>query len=178
MTAVLTSGAVHFWGWKYALLVGPVLIIISLRLMTGSYIGDIANVQLAQVHFENSILKVGDVVIMNIGLEKTREKILQEGLGVIIKPVDDDARLTLDAPGQRMAIIHDVVSILGSKVDVGDTELMPVIRKQIDQGYLAFFLLANEPDGEYLVEIIKRVPVLETARGTTLSSFYGRKAAD
>ncbi len=178
MTAVLTSGTVHFWGLKYALLAGPVLIFICVKLMAGSYVGDIARIELARVHFDRSILKVDDVVIMNVGLPQTRQKILAEGMGVIIKPVDDNARLTLDAPGQRMAIIHDVVSILGSKVDIGDTELMPIIRKQIDKGYLAFFLLANEPDAEYLVEIIKRVPVLETARGTTLSSFYGRKAAD
>ncbi|WP_414716318.1 YIEGIA domain-containing protein, partial [Syntrophomonas wolfei] len=34
---------------------------------------------------------------------------MREGMGIIIKPRDDNARLTLDAPGQRMAIIHDVV---------------------------------------------------------------------
>jgi hypothetical protein len=31
---------------------------------------------------------------------------------------------------------------------------------------------------EYLMKIIKKVPVLESTRGTTLESFYGRKAAD
>ena len=132
----------------------------------------------AKVHFEGSLLMVEDVVIMNVGLPETRERILQEGMGVLIKPKNDDARLTLHAPGQRQAIIHDVVSILGSKVDTAEPDLMPLARKQVDQGYLGLFIVANEPDMEYLMKIIKKVPVLESTRGTTLESFYGRKAAD
>ncbi len=178
MTALLTSGAAQLWGVKSAFIIGPVSIMLTLRLMSGSFIGDIAEVKQGQVHFEGSLLMVDDVVIMNVGLPQTRKKIIEEGLGVIIKPVDDNARLNLDAPGQRKAIIHDVVSILGSKVDINETELMPMARKQVDKGYLALFIVANEPDLEMLIEIVKRVPVLESTRGTTLQSYYGRKAAD
>ncbi len=178
LTALLTSLAAYLFGWKSVLIVGPVLILISGRLMSGSYIGDIADVKEGKVYFEGAILKVNDVVIMNVGLPQTREKIMREGLGVIIKPKDDNARLSLHNPGQRMAIIHDVVSILGTKVDINETDLMPMARKQVDKGYLAFFIVANEPDIKFLMEIIKRVPVLETTRGTALSSFFGRKAAD
>lgn len=177
-TALVTSGVVHLSDWRYAFIAAPVCILLSIRLMSGEHIGDIAEIFPGKVKFEDSILKVEDVVIMNVGLSETREKILKEGMGVIIKPKNDDARLTLHNPGQRMAIIHDVVSILGTKVDINETDLMPMARKQVDEGYLALFLLANEPDYEYLAEIIKRVPVLESARGTALSSFYGRKAAD
>ncbi len=77
-----------------------------------------------------------------------------------------------------MAIVHDVVSILGSKVEINETELMPVARKNSDKGYLALFIVANETDLDYLMEIIRKVPVLESARGTTLKSYFGRKAAD
>ncbi len=178
MTALLTSGAAQLWGVKAAFIISPVSIMLTLRLMSGSFIGDIAEVKKGLVHFEGSLLMVDDVVIMNVGLPQTRKKIMDEGLGVIIKPVDDNARLNLDAPGQRKAIIHDVVSILGSKVDINETELMPLARKQVDKGYLAFFIVANEPDLEMLIEIVKRVPVLESTRGTTLLSYYGRKAAD
>jgi hypothetical protein len=38
--------------------------------------------------------------------------------------------------------------------------------------------VANEPDIEMLIEVIKRVPVLESSRGTTLFTYFGRKAAD
>jgi hypothetical protein len=178
LTALLSSGATQLGGWYWGIAVGAICIIFCLKLMSGSSIGDIADIEAANVHFKNSLLMVEDVVIMNVGLPATREKILNEGLGLLIKPKNDNARLTLDAPGQRMAIIHDVVSILGSKVEISETELMPLARKHVDKGYLAFFIVANEPDLDYLREIIRKVPVLENTRGTTLNTFYGRKAAD
>lgn len=178
LTALVSSAATHIGGWPWGIAAGIVCIAFALKLMSGSYIGEIADVVPGKVHFKNSLLMVDDVVIMNVGLPSTRNKIQEEGLGVIIKPKNDNARLTLDAPGQRMAIIHDVASILGSKVDLSETELMPMARKQVDKGYLGFFIVANEPDLDYLIEIIKKVPVLETTRGTTLNTFYGRKAAD
>lgn len=178
MTALASSAAAYWLSWQYAVAAAIVCIGFSLLLMSGSYIGNIAEVVAAQVNFEGSLLRVDDVVIMNVGLPQTREKILKEGMGVLIKPKDDDARLTLDAPGQRMAIVHDVVSILGSKVEINETELMPVARKNPDKGYLALFIVANEADLDYLMEIIRKVPVLESARGTTLKSYFGRKAAD
>ncbi|MGR6836501.1 YIEGIA family protein [Syntrophomonas erecta] len=178
VTALLTSIVVHWLDWGYAFLIAPICIFFSVKLMSGQQVGEIADVEPAEVHFQGALLMVADVVIMNIGLPEVREKILREGMGVIIKPKNDDARLTLDAPGQRMAIIHDVVSILGSKVDIAETDLIPLARKQVDKGYLALFIVANEPDLDFLMEIIKKVPVLETARGTTLKSYFGRKAAD
>jgi uncharacterized membrane protein YeaQ/YmgE (transglycosylase-associated protein family) len=125
-TAFITSLAVHWWGWPYAFAVGPICIFLSIKMMSGNQLGDIVEVVPAKVHFEGSLLMVEDVVIMNVGLPETRERILQEGMGVLIKPKNDDARLTLHAPGQRQAIIHDVVSILGSKVDTAEPDLMPL----------------------------------------------------
>lgn len=178
LSALFTSGIVYFGGWPWAIPASILCFIVSLRFMNGSYIGDIASVEVGTISFDNSMLKINDVVIMNVGLPFTREKIKREGMGIIIKPFNDDARLTLDTPGQRMAIMHDVVSILGSKVDINEGELAPIMRKQADQGYLAFFLVANEPDLNFCMEIIKRVPVLESARATSSKSYYGRKAAD
>lgn len=178
LTSLVTTAFAYWVGWPYALAASLVCIIFSLTYMRGSSIGDVAVLERGELHFDGSLLKINDVVMMNVGLPQTREKIMREGLGVIIRPKNDDARLTLDSPGQRMAIIHDLVSILGSKVDIGETELRPLARKNADQGYLGLFLLANEPDFEYMEGIIKKVPVLESARGTTLQTYYGRKAAD
>lgn len=178
LTALLSSGATQIWNWYIGILVAVFCIIFSIKYMAGARIGQIAELSEGKVHFEKSLLMVNDVVIMNVGLPSTRQKILAEGLGVIIHPKDDNARLTLDTPGQRMAIIHDLVSILGSKVELNETELMPLARKHVDKGYLALFIVANEPDIECVMEIIKRVPVLESAQATSLSSIAGRKAAD
>jgi len=177
-TALVTSGVVQLLSWQWAFVAAPLCILVSIKMMSGSYIGEIAEISPGKVHFNGSLLLVEDVVIMNVGLQETRKKILEEGLGFIIKPKDDNARLTLHAPGQRMAIIHDVISIVGTKVDINETELIPMARKNVDKGYLAFFVLPNEPDIDYITEIIKRVPVLESTRGTTLNTYYGRKAAD
>lgn len=177
-TALITGTVVQISSWPYALIAAPILIIASNKLMSGKVIGDIAEIKEAKISFEGAMLKVEDVFMMNVGLPQTREKIIEEGMAVIIKPKDDNARLTLDSPGQRMAIIHDVTAILGSKVDINEPELSPSARKHVDKGYLAFYLVANEPDINYMIEIIKRVPVIESSKGAALSSYFGRKAAD
>lgn len=86
LTALATSATTQWLNWKYAIITAIVFIIISLKMMRGPQIGDIAEVVEAKVHFKDSLLMVDDVVIMNVGLPATREKILKDGLGVLIKP--------------------------------------------------------------------------------------------
>ncbi|HCF50129.1 MAG TPA: hypothetical protein DER60_07600 [Syntrophomonas sp.] len=178
LTSLVTSGAAHLWGWPFALAVGPLMIYGTTQVMSGLTVGEIASIEPAEVSFDGALLKVADVPMMNVGFKATREKILSEALAVLIHPFDDEGRLTLQSPGQRMAIIHDVTSILGAKVDISEMELAPMARMHADKGYLAMFIVANEPDMDVLIEMIKRVPVLESARSTTLKSYWGRKAAD
>ncbi|MGI6488632.1 MAG: YIEGIA family protein [Syntrophothermaceae bacterium] len=178
ITALATSGANHLWGWPVALGVAVISLVISHLLMQGECVGDIADVVPGKVHFDRSLLMVGDVVIMNVGLPAFREKVLEEGRGVVLKPRDDDARLTLDSIGQRQAILHDISVILGTKIDEKEMEFMPLAKKNADTGEIGIFLLPNEPDLECLVEIIKKVPVIESSKARPLSSYYGRRAAD
>lgn len=178
LTSLVTAGCTHLWGWPWGFLVGLVMIYLTTLLMSGSSIGDIASIEPAPISFDGVLLKVADVVMMNVGLPETRQKIQSEAMGVLIHPFNDESRLTLQTPGQRMAIIHDVTTILGAKVDISEMELAPMTRMHADKGYLALFLVAHEPDIDVLIEMIKRVPVLESARSTTLKSYWGRKAAD
>jgi hypothetical protein len=178
LTALISSTVTQIWSWPFGIVAGLLCILISLKLMAGRKLGELIDVTSGKLHFEGSILMVEDVVIMNVGLPSTRRKILEEGLGVIIHPKNDDARLTLDNIGQRMAIIYDVVSILGSKIEISETELHPLARKHPDKGYLALFIVPNEPDIEMLIEVVKKVPLLESAQAIGLSSLAGRKAAD
>ena len=93
-------------------------------------------------------------------------------MGIIINRVDDNARLTwITRPAN--GINPDVVSILGAR-----WMYLNGVRpwqKTSSKGYLALFLGANEPDLESLMEIIKRVPVIESTRGTTLKRFLWRR---
>jgi hypothetical protein len=178
ITALISSAVTQVWSWPLGVIAGLICILASIKLMAGRQLGEIVEVSSGQVHFDGSLLMVEDIVIMNVGLPATRKKILAEGLGVIIRPNNDDGRLTLDNLGQRMAIVYDVVSILGTKIDKNETELYPMARKHPDKGYLALFIVPNEPDLECLIEIVKKVPLLESAQSIGLSSLAGRKAAD
>lgn len=178
LTSLVTAAVTHFVGWPFGVIAGILMIYATTRLKSGLSIGDMVTIQPAQVSFDGALLKVADVPMMNVGFEQTRQKILAEALAVVIHPRDDDGRLTLQSPGQRMAIIHDVTSILGAKVEIGEMEMAPMARMHADKGYLALFVVPNEPDMDVMVEMIKRVPVLESARSTSLESYWGRKAAD
>lgn len=177
-TALGTSLATYFLGWVPGVVTGIILILFFGRLMRGEWVRDIAEVVPGQVHFDGAFLKVNQIVIMNVGLPAFREKILKEGLGVVLKPKDDNARATLNTVGQRQAILHVAAALLGSKKEIGEPEFNPLARKDIDTGEIAIFLLPNEPDIECLVEAVGRVPVLESAKRMPLSTGVSRSAAD
>lgn len=179
MATSLGASLVTFsFGWLAGIPMGILLILLFGRLMQGEYVRDIAEIVPAQVHFEGSFLKVNQIVIMNVGLPQFREKILKEGLGVVIKPKNDDARATLNTIGQRQAILHVIASLLGSKKEIGEPEFNPLARKDVDTGEIGVFILPNEPDIECMVEAVGRVPVLESAKRVPLATKIGRSAAD
>jgi len=157
---------------------GVITILISGLLMRGKFIRDIAIVKPGKLYFQNSLLMVEDIVIMNVGLKKAKDKIINEGIGVIIHPKDDNARLTLNNLGQRQAILHDVAALVGSKLETGEPEWTPLMRKDINTGKLGLFILPNEKDMECVIEAVYRTPVLESAVQKPLASIIGRKAAD
>ena len=50
---------------------------------------------------KKSLLYIDDIVIMNVGDLEAREKILQEGVAIVLHPYDDDGRSVLNNLGQR-----------------------------------------------------------------------------
>ncbi len=179
VTALATSAVNYFTNWPLlSIIVGFVFIGISEYLKKGQVIGDIATVQAGKLHFADALLKVNDIEMMNIGLPKMREKVLQEGLGVVIHPKDDNARATLHNMGQRQAIAHVATAILGTKKDIDIPEFTPMVRKNPDTGVIALFCVPVEKDIESLVAAVKRAPVLESARRAPLKTKAGRIAAD
>jgi len=177
-TALTVSGLAVASGWWAALVGALFWLIASQFLMKGKVVGDIAEVVPAELHFQGSLLMVDKIFIMNVGLPEMREKILAEGLAVLIKPRDDNGRATLHHVGQRQAILHTAASLLGTKREIGELEFTPLARKNIDTGEIGLFILPVEKDFDCLREIINRVPVLESASRKPLSTLAGRIAAD
>ncbi len=179
VTALAVSSANFYTGRPpLSIITGFVFITALGWLMRGQVIGDIAVIEAGKLHFHGPLLKVNEIVIMNIGLPDTREKILSDGLGVVIHPKDDNARATLHNMGQRQAIAHVVTAILGTKKDIDTPEFSPVIRKNIDTGSVALYCIPAEKDIESLVAAVERTPVLESARRAPLKTKAGRAAAD
>jgi len=179
MFASLLVGGATYWGnIFYGLLVGLAAFFTSNKLMGGKIIGQIANVRAATIHFAGPNLFVENLHLMNLGTEDVRKTYLQRALGVIIEPRDDDARATLANNGQRMAIAHDAAMLLGIHKDMDTGEFAPVVRRDLDTGRVGLVIVPMEKDIHLLLEAIKRVPVLESASVTPLSTRIGKKASD
>lgn len=179
VTALATSSANYFTRWPlFSLAVGFFVIAGISRLMRGKVIGNIAVVKRGDLQFAGPLLKVNEIEMMNVGMPKMREKILRDGLGVVIHPKDDNARATLSNMGQRQAIAHVATAILGTKKDIDTPEFTPMVRKNVDIGSIALFCVPAEKDIESLIAAVERAPVLESASRAPLKTKAGRIAAD
>lgn len=176
-TSLSVSVAYNFGKLPGAILIALLFVIFSRTFMSGENIGDICEVVPARLSFKNSLLMVDEIDIMNVGLREMREKIIQEGLAIKIKPKGVNAKAILHDVGQRMAIAHTAATLLGIKKDVDTPELTPLARKNIDTGEVGLYILPFIKDIEALTLAVKRTPVLESARSKPLSTEAGRMAA-
>lgn len=152
---------VFAWYWGFA--AGAAALLISNHFKTGKSIGAIADVDNAEVRIDGPDLYVGDIYIMNVGLEETRQQIAAYGMGCIIKPKNKNSRITLSNVGQRQAILHDVCTIMGVFRDTGEPSLQPMAKLDMKDGRLGVFLLPQEQDQELARSVLLRVPLLESA---------------
>ncbi len=176
--ALVVSSLTLFGNWFYGLLGGLMGILLSIYFMRGETLGELVDVVPVKPHFEGALLKIGDIVIMNVGLKEARKKILQDGLGAVLKPKNDNVRAIIHDIGQRQAILNTVAILIGTKREEGELEWSPLARKNIDTGEIAVFIVPNEKDEECFLEAIRKVPVLESAKRFPLKTAVGRSAAD
>lgn len=176
--SLVTTGVTIFSNPFGGIIASIISIFFAGIFMRGNFVKNIAIVKPAKLTFQDSLLLVDGIVIMNVGLKESRKKILAEGIGITIHPKDDNARATLNNLGQRQAILHDVSVLVGSKLEDGEPDWTPLIRKDVDTGRLGLFILPNEKDLECVIEAVYRTPVLESAEQKPLQSSIGRKAAD
>lgn len=176
--ALLVSGGAALVTVEVGVAMGIVAFVAASFLVQQERMGEVAQVEPAPLSFDGPGLYVGDVFIMNVGLQASRRTILEHGLGAILAPKNDDARDTLANDGQRQAILHDVSVVLGVRRDVDEPEFTPLMRRDLESGRLALFIVPVEPDVESLLRTVERVPVLESSRGRALKAKAGRKASD
>ncbi|MEQ2528148.1 hypothetical protein EKG37_13040 [Robertmurraya yapensis] len=162
-TSLLTTLAYllsNIWG---GIIVGAIAFFISKALMAGGKLTDIVDVEYVEPRFEGAGLYVDNIYIMNIGLPERKKEILSYGMGFILKPKSFDSRSTIANLGQRQAILHDVSTALGIYRDSGTPALVPLAKRDLDDGRVGVFVLPQERDEKRAIEIIGKVPILENA---------------
>ncbi|XEC92766.1 YIEGIA family protein [Paenibacillus tarimensis] len=163
MASFLTSLFAISFSWVYGIAIGVVSMFIVRSLRSGKSISHIAAAEIAPVKQEGPDLSVGDIYIMNVGLQSNQAIIAEKGLGIILTPYNPNGKATLSNLGQRQAILYDLSTILGIFRDDGDPGLIPLSKLDIRDGRLAVFLLPQEKNEQKALEVIQRVPILESA---------------
>ena len=176
LVALVVSAVVVMFGALTGAVIACVMVGVAKLFMRGKCIGDIAQAKPGVLHFEQSLLYVDDIVLMNVGSIDAREKILKEGVGFILEPYDANGRAILNSPGQRQAIVHDVSILLGCQIDVGEQEWTPMARKNMTTGAAGIFLLPDKKDMVCVLAAARRTPVLESAAQKPLDHWIGRNA--
>lgn len=137
--------------------------LISKKLMSGSHLKDLVNIENVPLHFEGAGLYIDNIYIMNIGLPARQKEILKYGMGFLLTPKSADARITLANLGQRQAILHDVSVGLGVFRDSGTPALVPLAKLDISDGRVGVFVLPQEQDVQKAIQVIGNAPTLENA---------------
>lgn len=178
LVAILVSGVTVALNVSWGIFFGLVLALGVGKFRKGPRIREIAQVFIADFNFDGPLLKVEDITIMNIAQKEVREQIKKLGLAAVIAPRDDNARATLANLGQRQAIVHDVANSLGVRIDLGEPDFSPIIKRSLETGRVVLFIVPMEKNENALLEAIRRVPVIESAQRKPLNMRAGRIAAD
>ncbi|TXC93303.1 hypothetical protein FS935_03670 [Metabacillus litoralis] len=162
-TSLFTTFAYLVVNIYVALIVGVICYLISRKLMSGSRIKDLVEIEHAEIRFEGAGLYVDNIYIMNIGIPEKQKAILNYGMGFVLTPKNSNAKMTIANLGQRQAILHDVSTALGVFRDSGEPALVPLAKRDLDDGRLGVFVLPQERDVERAIRVIGEVPTLENA---------------
>ncbi|SFL84781.1 hypothetical protein SAMN04487943_104286 [Gracilibacillus orientalis] len=162
-TSLLGTMTYLAWNIYAACIVAFFCYIIIRKYMSGSTLGNIVDIEQASVSFDGAGLYVDNIYIMNIGIPERQEEILKYGMGFILTPKNFDVRSTIANLGQRQAILHDISISLGVFRDSGTPALVPLIKRDLDDGRIGVFILPQDKDLNKAVKVLQSVPVLENA---------------
>jgi uncharacterized protein len=174
-SSILTTASVILFGWMWGTVIGLATLLVDKMFMSGQRISDIAEVRQGELRVEGENLLIDDIYIMNVGLKDTQEKIKKNAIGVVLIPKNENGAVTLSNLGQRQAILHDVSVILGVYRDSGEPSLVPLIKRNLDDGRLGIFLLPQIKDMERVIQTVLRVPVMESVYRKPLDTGVNKK---
>lgn len=149
--------------WYWGVVFGVIALVVGHFLRTGKTIQDVAEIHTADVILEGPNLYVGDIYMMNVGLQASQQTIRRQGVGLIAVPKNKNARAVLANLGQRQALLHDLSTIMGVCRDSGEPSLLPLSKLDIADGRLGIFLIPQEKDADKAQKVSLRVPLLESA---------------
>ena len=159
---ISTFGYIAYNIWT-AILAAIISVVIAKKLMSGGQLKEIVDITYVKPAFEDSGLYVDTIYIMNIGLPERQEEVLKYGMGFILTPKNFNARTTIANLGQRQAILYDVTTALGVYRDSGTPALVPLAKRDLEDGRVAVFVLPQIQNEIKAIRIIGAVPTLENA---------------
>ena len=163
LTSLLVNATYIYFNIWFALLATLLCVLGCRKLMSGSTLKDVVDITYVEPRFDGAGLYVDNIYIMNIGLPARQEEVLRYGMGFILKPKNFNVRTTIANLGQRQAILHDTAVALGVYRDSGTPALVPLAKRDLDDGRVAVFILPQEKDIEKAIKVIGNVPTLENA---------------
>ncbi|WP_246942228.1 YIEGIA family protein [Bacillus pinisoli] len=162
-TSFISTFSYIVWNIWAGLVAGLIGLLLSKKLMSGGKLKDIVDIEYVEPRFDGAGLYVDNIYIMNIGIPERQKEVLKYGMGFILRPKNFNARSTIANLGQRQAILHDVSTALGVYRDSGTPALVPLAKRDLDDGRIGVFVLPQEKDYEKAIEVIGQVPTLENA---------------
>ena len=142
---------------------GIVMLFVVKHNMSGKLLLDMADIEEGDIRFEGPTLFVSDILIKNVGLEDTRKIIQEKAVGVIVTPKNKNSIVTISHIGQRQAMLHHVANVLGAFLDSGEPALVPLAKRDMEDGRVALFIMPREKDFEQIKKVLEHVPILDSA---------------
>lgn len=178
MTALVTSLFAIVWNIYFGIVGGILSLLFVQYLKSGKAMSHIVRTESAEVRVDGPDLFVGDIYIMNVGLQANQEIIKERGMGFILTPFNPNGKVTISNLGQRQAILYDLSTILGVYRDDGEPSLIPMAKLDMKDGRMAVFFLPQDMDVEKALLIINKVPILESAVRMPTESSVNKEAAN
>ncbi|MEH7179773.1 YIEGIA family protein [Neobacillus vireti] len=147
----------------FGIIIGLILVLFVRTRIKGKLLMEMADISEGDIRFEGPNLLVSDIHIKNVGLEESRKVIMERAVGAIITPENENSVVTLSHLGQRQAMLHHLANVLGSYLDSGEPDLIPLSKRNMDDGRVALFFLPKEKDFKQIKEVLKHVPILDSA---------------